>query len=54
MVVAPASKKADPQVREIENRVFDKEFERYEDIAKVAINNIQALDTIFKIRNKVV
>ena len=51
MVVKP-NMKVDPELKEIEKKIFEKEFDRYEEIANVAINNIEALDTIYKIRSK--
>lgn len=51
MIVKPSSGRAYPEIKEIEEKIFNKELERYEEIAKVALNNIEALNKVFKIRN---
>lgn len=51
MIVKPSTGKIYPEIKEIEQKIFEKEFERYEEIAKVALNNVEALETVFKIRS---
>lgn len=50
LIVGASSNKAHSKLGEIEKKICDKEFERYEEIAKVALNNVEALDYIFKIQ----
>jgi len=51
MIVSPAIGKLSPELKEIESKIFEKEFERYEEIAEAAINNAEAFNIIFKIKN---
>lgn len=52
IVVAPSLDKLSPELRDIERKIFDKELRRYEEIAKIAINNAEALELIYDIKNR--
>lgn len=51
IVVAPSMSALSPEVIEVENAVFDRELERYEYIAKAALNTAQALKLIYDVRS---
>ena len=40
------------KLREFEWKIFVKELERYEEIAKIASNNVEALNIVYEIKNK--
>lgn len=52
IVVAPSMGVLSPEVREVENAVFDRELERYEYIARAAKNTAQALRLIYDVRSR--
>jgi len=49
MIVVPSYKNTFLEFEEIEMRILNKELKRYEEIAKIAINNIEALKIIYNI-----
>jgi len=51
IVVTPSSTRLPPSWRNIEKRIFAKELERYEEIARPAINNAEALSLVDRIRD---
>lgn len=52
IVVTPSLNNLPPEIRKIEEKVFEKELKRYEEIAKIAVNNAEALELIYNIRNR--
>lgn len=52
IIVIPSFKSLPPQLVEIEWSIFEKEMKRYEEIAKIAINNAEALELIYIIKNR--
>ena len=51
-IVIPSFDKLPKELQKIEWNIFNKELTRCEEIAKIAINNVQALNSIYKIKNK--
>ncbi len=51
IIAAPLLENVDPKLKEIERAIFEKESERYEEIASVAINSIEALSSIYDVKN---
>lgn len=54
IVVVPSFSELPPELRELELKIFEKELRRYEDIAKIAINNAEAIKLIYEIKSKLV
>jgi superfamily II DNA or RNA helicase len=52
VIVIPSFKELPPELRKIEWIVFKKELSRYYEIAKIAINKVEAMALIFNIKNK--
>jgi superfamily II DNA or RNA helicase len=52
IVVVPSFNGLPTELKEIEWNIFEKELRRYEEIAKIALNNAEALRSIFKIKNR--
>ncbi len=52
LVVAPSLGRLPPELRKIEIKIFDKELERYKELAAIAVNNAEALEIISEIRRK--
>lgn len=52
MFVLPSLSKLPSKYEEIERKIFEKEFERYEEIASIAINNTEALEEIYDAKYK--
>ncbi len=50
LIVAPSIDQLPPELKEIEVRIFNKEFIRAEEIAKHAINNAEALEELYTIK----
>lgn len=48
IVVVPSKSKIPSELKELELKIFNNEIKRYEEIAKNAINNSEALDKIYK------
>lgn len=53
IVVAPILARLAPEVADAEWAIFKKELERYEDIARGAINNAEALELVYHVKSKV-
>lgn len=53
LVVVPSFNNLPKELRTFEYSIYKKELERYEEIAKIAINNAEALEMIYKIRKRV-
>jgi len=51
IVVLPSFKGLPPVLRNVEQRIFKKELERYKEIAEIAINNAEALSLIYKVNH---
>ena len=51
IIVVPSFNKLFPELRAIEWKIFEKEIERYEEIAINAINNAEALEIIYNIKD---
>ena len=51
-IVVPSFKynQVPKEMRELENKIFEKELQRYEEIAKLAINNVEALMKIYNLK----
>lgn len=47
LFVLPNLKKVPSEFKGLEKKIFEKEFNRYEEIANLAINNAEALDSIY-------
>lgn len=47
LFVLPDLNKFPSEFRDLERKIFDKEFERYEEIASISINNAEALEIIY-------
>ncbi|NPV51684.1 MAG: DEAD/DEAH box helicase family protein [Candidatus Methanofastidiosum sp.] len=52
LFVLPNLKKFPSEFKNLERRIFEKEFERYEEIASIAINNAEALEMIYDAKYK--
>lgn len=52
IIVTPSFEKLPKELRDIELKIFKKELLRYEEIASIAQNNIEALNTIYDLKNK--
>lgn len=52
IIVVPSFNNLPKDLKQIEYKIFEKEILRYEDIAKIAINNVYALQQIYEIKNK--
>lgn len=52
MIVIPPLNEVPLELREIEGRLLQRELKRYEEIAEIAVNNAEALKTIYEIKNK--
>lgn len=52
VVVAPSLIHLPKQLREIEKKIFQRELNRYEEIAKIAINNAEAFTAVYRIKHK--
>jgi superfamily II DNA or RNA helicase len=50
ILVVPSFGNMSPELREIERKIFEKELDRYEEIARTAINNAEALSLIYEIQ----
>ena len=53
IIVVPSFNRLFPEFRAIEWKIFEKEIERYEEIATDAINNAEALEIIYNIKDTV-
>jgi len=53
VIVSPSLRTGIKELKEIERKVFQKEIIRYEEIAKNALNNADALRMIYNIKNSV-
>ena len=53
IIVTPPMDKLPSQIKPIEREIFTKEQFRYEEIAKIATNNADALKKIFEVKNKI-
>jgi len=52
IIVAPSlNRKLPPELKNLEKKIFEKELKRYEEIAQIAINNAEAMEMIYKIKN---
>lgn len=52
LIVAPSlNRKLPSELRNIEKKIFEKELKRYEEIAQIAINNAEAMEMIYEIKN---
>lgn len=51
ILVRPSEKITDPEVKEIENKIFKKELKRYIEFADTAINKLECLELVYKITN---
>jgi len=51
IIVTPSFKELPPELRKVEWTVFKKELSRYYEIAKIALNSIEAMTLIFNIKN---
>lgn len=49
LVVTPSLNKLSPEEKEIEKKIFEKELARCEEIGKIAINNVEAVNKIFSV-----
>ncbi len=52
IIVVPSTSNLPKEIREIEMNIFRKELNRYEEIAKYALNSSDAIESIEKIKNK--
>ena len=52
IVVIPSLDKLPPEYRDIELKIFKKELSRCEEIAKIAVNNSEAIRLIYNIKNR--
>lgn len=52
LVVAPSLDHLPKPVREIENKIFQRELNRYEEIAQIAANNAEAFSAIYTIKHR--
>jgi superfamily II DNA or RNA helicase len=50
VIVSPSTKNMDKELKDLELKIFEKELARYEEIAKIAINNADALEIIYKVK----
>ena len=53
IIVTPPIDKLPSEIKEIEREIFKKEQTRYEEIARTASNNADALKIIFEVKNKI-
>ena len=52
IIVAPSlNRKLPSELKNLEKKIFEKELKRYEEIAQIAINNAEAMEIIYKIKN---
>lgn len=51
VIVAPSLSFLPEQLKEIERTIFEKEIQRYEEIAQMAINNAEALSRVYEIKH---
>jgi superfamily II DNA or RNA helicase len=51
IVVVPSISKIPLDMRELETKIFNKELARYEEIAKNALNNVDALAEVYKLKS---
>jgi predicted helicase len=52
IIVIPSIDKLPDELKHIEIKIFNNELARYEEIARNAINNAEALSALYKIRNR--
>ncbi|GAI57555.1 unnamed protein product [marine sediment metagenome] len=51
IIVIPSFSSLPQELREMEWKIFEKEVTRYEEIAGIAINNAEALNTLYNMKN---
>jgi len=54
MIVVPAPKKIPPELRRFEHAVFERELTRYEEIARLAVNNASVLRNVYEIKERII
>lgn len=52
ILVVPDFSYIPKELRDMERRIFDKELRRYEEIARIAVNNAEALKIVYELRNR--
>lgn len=52
IIVLPSMEKLPPDLASIESKIFEREYSRYKRIAELAINNAEALETIYSVKDK--
>ncbi len=53
IIVVPRGRTLDPKVAKLEKQIFEKEMRRYWEIAKLAINNADALNILIKLKDEI-
>jgi superfamily II DNA or RNA helicase len=52
VVVTPSLELLPPELRRVEQRVFEAELGRYEEIARIAVNNAESLERVYNMRRQ--